>query len=386
MTQNVFDRWQIVTAACVISAVGASFYNILPIFVGSLQDTMQLSHTRIGFIPSAFYLGFGMIAATAYFWIRKVNWRYLGIVAIIASVLALVLLAMSTSYATLITAIILVGICFGILYSLGSTILGDSGNPARYFGIKIGIEMIIGVVLLFSLPVLVIQRWGFSGVIISLIIVVIVLGGTVLWIPVKGLKGVHNTTENAEYKPGSVLPIWSSLFALVFFFGGMTSVWTFVERMAMVANIPPATIGKILAASLLIGIVGAVGAAFLGKRIGTILPLIVGLFFCVIADISLALDITELSYLLSTSVFGIAFAFTIPFMLSLLSDLDYNGQFIVLSVPAISIGIIVFPSISGLLIAEQSYLGVNIFAAVFIAIAGLLAGVASRGVTGVGKI
>ena len=386
MTQNSFDRWPIVTAACFISAAGASFYNILPIFVGSLQDTMELGHTQIGFIPSAFYLGFGMFAATAYFWIRKVNWRYLGIVAIIASVLALVLLTMSTSYATLITTIFLAGICFGILYSLGSTILGDSGNPARNFGLKIVIEMIIGVVLLFSLPVLVIQHWGFSGVIISLIIVVIVLGGTVLWIPVKGLKGSHNTTENVENKPGSSLPVWSSLFALMFFFGGMSSVWTFMERMALVASIHPVTIGKILAASLLIGIVGAVGAALLGKRMGTILPLIAGLFFCLIADISLALDITELNYLLSTSVFGIAYAFTIPFMLSLLSDLDYNGQFIGLSVPAISIGIIVFPPISGLLIANQSYLGVNIFAAVFIAIAGWLAWVASRGVTGVGKI
>ena len=378
MTQNIFDRWQIVTAACVISAVGASFYNILPIFVGSLQDAMQLTNSQIGFIPSAFFLGFGLIAATAYFWIRKVNWRYLGIVTIFASALALLLLAMSNSYATLVIAIILVGVCFGILYSLGSTILGDSGNPARYFAFKIGTETLIGVVLLFTLPALVVQRWGFTGMVYSLIVIVCVLGASALWVPEKGLKGDHSANNDTDYRPDSLIPVWSSLIALILFFGGMSSVWTFMERMAVVAGIVPATIGNILAVSLIVGIVGAIAAAFLGKRYGITLPLILGLSLCVIADLSFAIEITELSYLLSTSIFGMAFSFSIPFMLTLTSDLDHNGQFIVLSVPAISLGIILFPAISGLLVSEDSYLGVILFAAVAIAMSGLLAGLASR--------
>ena len=188
VTRSEFDRWQIISAACLISATGAIFYNILPIFVGAMQDTFQLDHARTGFIPSVFYTGFGLISASAYFWIRRVNWKKLALACIPATLLSLLLLVQINSYGGLLAAILLAGIGFGIMYSLGSTIIGDTAKPARYFGMKIGAEVFIGVILLFSIPSLVMPRWGFTGTVYALAGCVLALGLSFAWIPEQGLK------------------------------------------------------------------------------------------------------------------------------------------------------------------------------------------------------
>ena len=370
--QTDIDSWQVVTAACVISAVGATVYNILPIFVGSIQDTFQLTHVQAGFIPSAFFAGFGIIAATAYFWIRKVNWKILAFISVPASVMFLLILALISSYISLLIAIMVVGCCFGVMYSLGSTILGDSHNPARYFSFKIGTEILIGAVLLFSLPALVLSRWGFPGLVYTLAGVVILLGFTFVWIPDKGLKAemLSARVENGEAKP--LLPVWCCLSGLLVFFGGMSAVWTFMERMAVDADIAAQIIGPILAVSLVGGLVGAVTAGIIGGRLGRITPPLVGLVLCLIGDIMLATNLTVTTYGIAACIFNVAFAFTLPFLLTLTVDFDFNGRHIVLTVPAISLGIIVGPAFAGQLVYDQNYLGCVVYTGISLILTGVL--------------
>ena len=364
VTRSEFDRWQIISAACLISATGAIFYNILPIFVGAMQDTFQLDHARTGFIPSVFYTGFGLISASAYFWIRRVNWRKLALACIPATLLSLLLLVHINSYGGLLAAILLAGIGFGIMYSLGSTIIGDTAKPARYFGMKIGAEVFIGVILLFSIPSLVMPRWGFPGTVYALAGCILALGLSFVWIPEQGLKKQVSTAYHTGAITFSVAPVWYALAALLLFFSGMTAIWTFMERIAANAGINASIIGTILAVSLLAGLVGAFSAALISGRFGRLKPIGAGLFLCITSVLMLLPKLTVATYTIAVCIFNSAFPFTIPFLLVLVADYDFNGRYIVLTVPAISLGIVSGPAIAGLLAGSVGFIGCVVYSCI----------------------
>jgi hypothetical protein len=62
-------------AAVAAGIIAALFYNVLPLYMGSLQDFFGFSHYQLGFIASAFFFGFSVSGASAYFWVRKASPR-----------------------------------------------------------------------------------------------------------------------------------------------------------------------------------------------------------------------------------------------------------------------------------------------------------------------
>lgn len=373
-----FERWQVISAACLISAAGAIFYNILPVFAGSMQDTFQLSHARTGFIPSVFYTGLGLISASAYFWIRRVNWKKLAIASIPVTLLSLLLLAQVNSYGGLLSAILLAGMCFGVMYSLGSAIIGDTSHPARYFGMKIGTEILTGVILIFSIPVLVLPRWGFPGAVYTVAGCVLALGLSFVWIPEQGRERQVSAPDRTAIVTLPLVSVWCSLAAIVLYFSGMTAMWTFMERIAANAGIDASIIGTILAMSLVAGFFGAVSAVLVGDRFGRLKPVGAGLFLCFVSVLMLLPELNVAMYAVAACAFNSAFPFTIPFLLALTADYDFNGRYIVLTVPAISLGIVCGPAIGGLLVGAAGYGGCIAFSCTVFILAMALVVIAVR--------
>jgi hypothetical protein len=53
-----FDRARVIVPALAISAIGALFYNLLPLYLGTAQDDRGLGNQEIGFLTAAFFLGY----------------------------------------------------------------------------------------------------------------------------------------------------------------------------------------------------------------------------------------------------------------------------------------------------------------------------------------
>jgi hypothetical protein len=62
----------------------------------------------------------------------------------------------------------------GTLYGICTTVLGDTTRTGRNFGFKIGAEIAGGIVLLFALPGLIIEPFGFDGLVLTLTACVVV--------------------------------------------------------------------------------------------------------------------------------------------------------------------------------------------------------------------
>ena len=384
---NPLDNWRVILAACVASAVGAMIYNVLPLFVGAAQDDRGLSNQNVGFVVSMFFVGFGTVASSSYFWIRHVNWQLATFLAILSSTIGLTFIALTESYTSLLIGIMVAGGALGFIYGIGTTILGDTSNPARYYGVKIGSEASMGIFLLLTLPIYVIAQWGFEGLLYALTGLTLLLSITFIWVPKAGVKG-KDDSERKETGRTSTVAILSSLLGIFTFFSGMSAVWTYMERLGVDAGFTNATIGQILSLSLFLALFGAVLAATIADKFNRIFPLLVGLLTVLVSEFLFSMQLTLSIYAVAACLFNMAFAFTLSFLVTLTADLDFNGRFVVLTVPAIAFGNVVGPAVAGSLIGEHGYTGVMLLAEFTIVITCVLiiiaikTGLASTNITG----
>ena len=354
---NPMDRTMVILSGVMISAIGALFYNVLPMFLGTAQDFRDLSDQAVGVLSSAFYVGFSLTTSTAYFWIRKFNWRLITWIAAPAAALSLVLAGLAGNYALMLTGIFLAGCAFSALYGIGTTVLGDTSQPARWYGLKIASEAGLGAILLLLLPATVIARWGFEGMMLSIALIVIVLLPLVLGLPSSGIK----EPADAAHGKATGLPVqlkralWFALAAVMFFLFSTTMIWAFVERMANQAGFDAVETGNVLSLTLVLAVMGSLMAMWLGERFGACKPFVFACSALLLSLLLLARVDTLADYAIASCVFTFAFGLGIPYVVTIVAELDVDGRFVVLSVPAIGIGVMLAPAMGGILTGVYGY-------------------------------
>ncbi len=354
---NPMDRAGVILSGVVISAVGALFYNLLPLFLGTAQDFRELSDQAVGILSSAFYVGFTLTTSTAFFWIRRFSWRKISLFAIPAAAAAMVLAGFAGSYGLMLTGIFLAGCAFSTLYGIGTTVLGDSSQPARWYGAKIASEAGLGAVMLLILPGVVIGRWGFEGMLVAMAAALLVLTPLMIRLPAAGTKGAdldgHFQVE--ELESGLRGALWLALAAVMVFLFSTTMIWAFVERIANDAGFDPVATGNVLSLTLVFAVLGSLLAMWMGERFGAGKPFAAACLSLMISLILLGNVTSLFDYGLAASVFTFSFGLGIPYVITIVAELDMDGRFVVLTVPAIGIGVMAAPAFGGFLTGAHGY-------------------------------
>jgi predicted MFS family arabinose efflux permease len=371
------DAVTVLIAALAASAIGALFYNLLPVYLGSAQDYRGLDNRAIGFISSAFFFGYNVVTVSAFFWIRRVSWRVVIAVSIPVAIGALLAGTAADAYALLLLTIAIAGGAFAAIYGVGTTILGDTSNPARWYGVKIAIEALVGAVLLLVLPTMVIAKWGFAGANFGLIVATVVLTPFLVWLPARGVKGSREEQGPAEASPPQSPLIWAALFATFLFFSAASAVWAFLERIGANGGHSPAAVGILLSITLVAAVLGSLAAAALGGRFLTARLFIAGgaLFVVALVFLNAPLDFTN--YAIGACIVTFAIGYMLPIAVTEVAELDSDGRYIVLSVPAIGLGAMAGPAVAGILTQDNAYTPLLAVAAMAILISGILMGIAS---------
>jgi len=376
---NPMDAMTVLIAAIAASAIGALFYNVLPVYLGTAQDYRGLDNRSIGFLTSAFFLGYNVVTASAFFWIRRISWRRIIAVSTPVAALALYAGTMVDSYPVLLFSVAVAGGAFASIYGVGTTILGDSSNPARWYGIKMAAEALVGAILLFVLPAMVIERWGFNGTVLAVIVTLVLLSPFLFWTPASGAKAAASEMCADERNASTQTPlIWAALLALLLFFSGASAIWAFMERIGANGGHDPVAVGVLLSVTLIFAVGGSITASVLGGRIANA-PLFLGgavLFVIALFFLNSALEFTP--YAVGACVVTFAIGFLLPVSVTEIAELDSDGRYIVLSVPAIGIGAMTGPGIAGVLAQQNEFGSLLWFAAITIVIASVLIVIAAR--------
>ncbi|MEH6577908.1 MAG: MFS transporter [Amphritea sp.] len=356
-----------ILAGCLISAFGATLFNILPLFLGSVQDSLGFDDQQLGLITSAYFTGFTLSTISAYFWVRKFDWRKVSVMLALATLLVCGLLIVASSYTAYLALLVLLGASTSAIYAIGTTYLGDTDNPARSYGFKIGTEAGLGALLLFLLPPFVVAQWGLQGLLYSMLGVFAVLALSIVWLPAKGIKDSEAVSHIEGQSGVPLLPIVLSLIAFFIFFAGISALWAFIERIGNDYGFAGEDVGLALSASLVVAMGGSFLAAALGDRFGFFKPVLAALVVTVVA--MLALNRTEfIYYFAGASLFALAYGFALPMQVTIVSCFDTKGEYVVLTAVAIALGGIVGPAVAGFLKSPDSNSSILILTVVAVAV------------------
>jgi len=331
-------RYPVMLSAAMLFAIAVMPGAVAPGIVGAAADSMGLGETQLGLLIGLYFAGFGIVSATSYLWIRKVNWRVYSSIGVIMMGFSWILAGMMEGYPTLLFLMFVVGIGAGLFASPSITILGDGTEAENGFSWMI-IFSVAGAAALLALFPIVAEISGFRGV-------TNLLGGstlaTLLLIPLipvnneKEEKSNENTVKVEKFSWSNdrmTQPILALLVMALFCwaFGGS---WAFFERIASYAALPAAETGQALAIGTLFGTIGAPLAAFLMKRIPmyycyaiTILSTVVTLYFLNSSSL------TSIIYLLLVCSFQFWINAGFCLMMAQTAEVDKIGRFVAL-IPA----------------------------------------------------
>jgi len=359
--KSFYDQYRRIIPALAISAIGALFYNILPLYVGAAQDGLGLSDSTVGLLPAAFFLGYNVITLSAFFWIRHWNWRHASLVWLPLGLCGLLLSLKTNSTLALFGGTVLAGGGFAALYGIGTTILADTSNPARWYGVKIATEAMPGAILLLVLPSTWVAEFGFSGVVYGLLAATLLLAMFLPTLPGSGAPedSRHSPVSNDDaITTNNKLPIWMALIGTLLFFSAASGLWAFIERMGAELSFDAEAIGILLAMTLVFATLGSLTTAWIGKRFGNVGPIMLSSAMLFTATLILYGTPSFPLYSLGTTLLTFGIGMGLPFAVAEIAELDFDGRFIILSVPAIGLGAMIGPASAGYLIESVSFNGV----------------------------
>ena len=114
-------------------------------------------------------------------------------------------------------------------------------------------------------------------------------------------------------------------------------------------------VGKILSLTLVFAVLGSLLAMVLGDRFGSGKPFAAAIIIFLVALAWLSQTTTVTDYAIGACLLTLAIGLGITYVITIVADLDMDGRYVVLTVPAIGVGVMSAPAIGGLLTASQEY-------------------------------
>jgi len=344
--------------ACLLSAIGISCWNLMPVILGAAADAHALDDQALGLLGSTL-LGGWLFATVVSFYRLPVVSRHLALTvgaALAASGFALALL--TNHLWGLYAAWGVAGMGAAMVYCVSIQTIAELGYVERAFGLKVSAEVISGALLLFAFPVLLIASWGFPGAMYGIAAVYLLAAVLTPWVraPVQ---------REASVQPISAIPLrpWLALLALFVFMCGITGIWAFMERIGRDIGVEAAQLGTIFALLKVVGGAAGVTAAFAGNRFGMLWPHWTAFF--AVGGAVVVLHLADGSQMFAAGAWIWEFGFTLGFayQCAALVRLDHSQRLLLLIPSCIGLSGVVGPALAGFARGTYGDLGVYAFAA-----------------------
>ena len=192
-------------------------------------------------------------------------------------------------------------------------------------------------------------------------------------LPRSGSKQPEQIDGNKHIPSQLRMAVWIGLFAVTAFIFSATMIWAFVERMASIAGFEPVLVGKILSLTLVFAVLGSLAAAVMGNRFGSGKPFAAATIIFLLAIAWLSSTTTLVNYAIGACLLTLAVGLGITYVITIVADLDSDGRYVVLTVPAIGIGVMVAPTVGGMLTASRDFSAIFVIGGITV-ILSLLAG------------
>jgi len=343
------------TAAILISVIGAEVFIIQPGFVQGLVQSMGFDARQAGYAASIEVWGITATTLLMTFFSHRFNWRTVCAVSLLVmSATNLCSVFVHDRMAFLVLRF-LCGAGAGSIISLGFTVTGLTEKPDRNFGYLIMWVLLYGALGLYVMPAM--FAWnGMTGVLAFLGLFPLCALPMLKALPVDG-ETAAQVEADAVNLPRMLQG--SALLAMLLYFVAQGVMWAYLFLIGVAGGLPEQQVASGLTFSQVAGVGGAMLAAAVGSRFGRWRPLTVGILGGAASLLFLIGRFDFLAFSFWVCVYNFFWNMTHPFLLGSMASFDRRGRVVVNAVAMQMVGLATGPALAASVIGEGHYAPVN---------------------------
>jgi len=367
------NSWQASLLLAFLASAGLYYINIFPAITDALMEGAGLTAIEAGQITSSNALGAAFGALTITLLIRIIpNWKLVsfGLLGLLISMDIVTILQSSTNI--LIPLRFAHGFIGGGLVGLGFSVIARTVKPSVAFSLLLVVQYGGGALGLWLLPPLV-PEYGTYVPFFALIAFSVI---TLLMLPFIADYPLpeKNDKTNQEKSTIKIKPLFFTLITLFLFQAANMALFAFIFGMGKFFGHGMAFLSPAIGAANIIAIAGAVLAIFTGLKFKILTPLMIALVVAAVGTWLLIFSKNEAVYFWANAIVGIAWAFCIPYFLTMAAKFDSAGQMAALGGFASKMGLATGPLVAGYLLSDnQNYILLINVAAIVLVVCTLVA-------------
>lgn len=337
-----------IAAGVLLGTIGVLSFIVQPGLVQGFVSVLGLSEGDANLLASVEMAGIALATIAAVFITLTVSWRTILGAAMIIAAVGNGFSAVGDDITNLQIARFITGLGEGLIISLSFTIIGLTQKTERNIALYLTLLMTYGAFGLWGMP-LAFQTIGLKGIFVIWAVLTLLSLFTLKYVPVSAESREEQRPTAIQLKVGWLI---LALLAVLAYNAAIGLAWANLFLIGMDIQPDEQTVANALLIAQFAGVIGAVGAVYLSERLGSWWPLSIGIL---VAAGCIALLLGEPSIL----VFGVAVSgfnglwnFTLPYVLSVVSDMDEKSRMITLAIAIQMIGLGSGPFVASQLFAS----------------------------------
>ncbi|MCO7514063.1 MFS transporter [Pseudomonas guariconensis] len=350
------ERWSLVFSAAG-SAYGVGLLGLwaLPFLISAIINDLQLNEAQAGLLMSAEF-GFTMLASllVAPFMGRAPR-RTLALLGTLLAIAANLVSAHIESIQALAAVRCIAGLGAGLALACGNAAVSSARHPDRIAGHMNVLSVLLMIVVMLGYAK-VMALFGLSGLYYAMAATMAVM------LPaIAALEQRAATVAPAPAAPGASkgsgnillsLPAICMMLAMFVFQARDTMGWAFVERIGTLVGYSGDELGVLLSVQSVVGLIGPLIAAMVGKRFGMSTPVILAILLTGGTSLSYVLgEHSKALYTAGVMTICVTYFYALSYLTGLAAALDREGRVVAAASSFLSLGLAVGPAISGGLIS-----------------------------------
>ncbi|OLS63109.1 MFS transporter [Pseudomonas putida] len=347
------ESWSLVFSAAA-SAYGVGLLGLwaLPFLISAIIHDLQLNEAQAGLLMSAEF-GFTMLASllVAPFMGRAPR-RTLAIGGTLLAIAANLVSANVADLYLLAAVRCVAGVGAGLALACGNAAVSSAKQPDRIAGHMNVLSVLLMIVVMLGYAK-VMAAFGLPGLYYAMAATMAVM---LLAIPAMVQRApAVETVVVASGGKGNVLlslPAVCMMLAMFVFQARDTMGWAFVERIGTMVGYSGDELGVLLSVQSVVGLIGPLLAAMIGKRFGMSTPVILAVLLTGATSLSYVLgEHSKSMYTAGVMTICITYFYALSYLTGLAAELDREGRVVAAAGSFLSLGLAVGPAISGGLIS-----------------------------------
>ena len=374
-----FDQSSIIAAIfySILATAGLFYVNLGGAFLSAFVDGLGVERDVAGFIVSANKYGAAFGALIATFLVKRLDWRKTVRLLFLCLIVFDLISTQISNPQTLILLRFIHGSIGGLSVGFGLSIIARTYNPDKIFGMLLVVQYSFGSIGIFAVPRLV-DAYGYGAVFGTLISFTLMTLIILPYIPNVKSPLDKNSTNNNLFKIPLNSMLILALCALFLFQASNMGVADYAFELGKHIGLENSNISNILTIANLISISGGLLVYVLGTKYGRTIPLIIGISTASIFTFLLHYSENVSIYFLANTITGIAWGFTIPYLLGLCATFDLHGQMAALAGFISKMGLASGPLVGSLFIMTKGFSFIINIATISLLIAMILSAFVSR--------